>query len=808
MTADPKFRLITLAALAALWGSSAGAAEPLLDQPALAAPQTYRQAGGQPLAQALNELALRLSIALSFDPVLTEGLKSPALAGRLSAREALARLLAGSGLEIAARSDGSFTLRRSAAAAAPSAEADALPLVRGRASAESRATSEGTGSYAALAVSLGKLEQRPRDIPQSLSVLTRQQLDDRNLASLDEAMRNVTGISVETSSTGGNHGNFYARGYALDTVQIDGVVTPASTGSDLSTGFSMAVYDRVEVLRGPAGLLQGAGDPGGSINLVRKRASKEFAASYELFTGSWRRHEARFDVGGSLNETGSVRGRLVAAYQDRHSFVDHVNSRKPLVYGTAAIDLDARTTLSAGLTYQQYKGRPAFGLPAYEDGSFLEVPRSTNVDPAWSHINEELKEYFGEIEHRLENGGRARLSLVHREQDEPSRKFGWADCSVDRTSGDSCLISWIYRSHWKTQGADAFVSSPFEAFGRRHQLTLGADYRRVSKAFQYGGGDGAYVNVYRPDNRVPEPSYTFDNGNNSKTTQYGAYARAHLQLADRLQLALGGRLSWWERSEQNRNAYFNQFSDTHTEVKHKFTPLAGLVYTLNDSWSAYASYTSIFSPQTASDFQGRGLAPRTGKQFELGLKAELFDKQANAHVALFRMEDVNRATTDPDHLRYSIAAGKMRSEGLEAEITGRLLPRWDLSAGYAFNYTATLSGTDEEKRRLYSYIAPRHTLHLWSKYGFGPGALDGFSVGAGLRALSSTYRLAGDVKFEQRPYALASLQLGYRFGSGLEAALTIENLFDKVYYQRVWAAFGSNYYGEPRNAMLSLRGKF
>ncbi|RQO48701.1 TonB-dependent siderophore receptor [Variovorax sp. KBW07] len=767
----------------------------------------------QPLGSTLARIAGTSSQQISMDAEQVRGLNAPAVRGSLTAQQAVRMALAGSGLELVRTDSGNWSVRKLAApaprsAAMPAAEGGALGEVLVTAQAEPGATSEGTGSYAARAVTIGKQEQRLRDVPQSVSVLTRQQLDDRNLGSLDDAMRTVTGISVETSSTGGNHGNFYARGYALDSVQIDGVVTPASTGNDLSTGFGMAIYDRLEVLRGPAGLFQGAGDPGGTINLVRKRAQKDFAARYELTAGSWDRYEGQVDVTGPLNASGSVRGRLVAAYQDRHSFVDYVNSRKPLLYGTVDVDLGANTTLTGGITYQQYKGRPAFGLPAYTDGRFLDVRRSTNLDPAWNHITEEVKEYFGELNHRLANGGQAKLSLVYREQDEPTRKFGWSDCAVDRPSGDSCYISWMYRSHWRTYSADAFVTTPFDAFGRTHQVTVGADYRNIYKTFQYGGGDSGYINAYQPDNNVSQPSYAFDNGNRGKTTQYGTYARANLKATDRLQAVLGGRLSWWENTAHNRNAYFNQFTDTHAKVSRKFTPFAGLVYELSDNLSAYASYSSIFAPQIATDVAGQTLRPRTGKQAEVGLKAELFDKQANAHVALFRMQDVNRAMTDPDNLLFSIAAGKMRNEGLEAEITGRLSPRWDLSAGYAFTRTKTLEGTDEQKRQLYTYIAPRHTFNVWTRYRFGPGALQGFSVGGGVRAVSSTYRLAGDVKFEQKPYAVASLQVGYRFNPKLEATLTVDNLFDKVYYQRVWAAFGSNFYGEPRSFTLALRGKF
>ena len=766
------------------------------------APTVKLAIAAQPLGQALNELARQANLQLLFAPELVAGKTAPAVNGMLSVADSLERLLAGSGL--AAAIDGNSVIIRPA----PAATGKVATLAEITVSARQEATTdtELTKSYAAQAVSIGKGRQSLREIPQSVSVLTRQQLNDQNLLNLDDAMRGVTGITVEASSTGGNHGNFYSRGYALDAVQVDGVMTPASTGNDLSAGFGLAIYDRVEVLRGPAGLFQGAGDPGGTINLVRKRARDTFAASGVLSAGSWNRYYAEADVTGPLSTDGKVRGRLVAAYEHRRSFVDHVYAEKPLLYGTVAVDVAPGTVLTGGVTWQQYKGRPAFGLPAYEDGRLLDVPRSTYLDPAWNHITEKVTEYFAELDHKLDNGGQFKVTALYREQDEPSRNFGWSDCSADPVTGDSCLISWNYRSHWKTQGLDAYLATPFQAFGRSHDLIVGADYRQVHKHFQYGGGDNAPINIFHPDNNLARPSYTFSNGNDNRTKQFGLYARTRLQATERLAVNLGGRLTHWDNHTVNRNAYFNQFTDVSNTINAKFTPYAGLVYELDKQVSAYASYTRIFSPQSTTDAAGQTLKPRTGQQFELGLKAELFDKNVNAHAALFRMEDEHRVMPDPANPLFSIGAGKMRSQGMEAELSGSPLPGWNITSGYSYTSTRTLEGSDDQKAQLYTFIAPRHNVNLWTNYRLA-GALDKISVGGGLRSVSSMYRLNGPVKFAQGPVTTVGLQAGYRLSPKLELSLTVNNLFDKKYSTRVWAAYGSNFYGEPRNAMLTLRGQ-
>lgn len=755
------------------------------------------------LADSLVSLGRQAQVQILFSPGAVAGLQAPAVSGRLTPQAALDRLLARSGL-VAVPSGSGFIVRAPSGGSSSDATTLAPVTVTGR----DLATTEGTGSYTTPAVTIGKNVQSLREIPQSISVVTRQLLDDQNLVNLDDAMRTVTGVTVEAGSVGGNHGNFYSRGYALDTIQVDGVNTPASTGNDLSAGFGLAIYDRIEVLRGPAGLFQGAGDPGGTVNLVRKRAQRDFAFSGQVMAGSWDRYYTEADITGPLDSDGRLRGRLVASYDDRRSFVDGVYTRKPLFYGTMSFDVTPDTTLTAGATYQQYKGRPFFGLPGYTDGRLLDVRRSTNLDPSWNHITEEITEYFADVEHRLSNGGRIKVSGLYREQDEPSREFGWSDCAVDPVTGDTCLVSWKYRSNWKTYGLDAFVSTPFDAFGRTHELIVGADYRNVHKNFQYGGGDTADINLYHPNNDIPKPDYEFTNGNDSKTHQYGLYARTNLRVADAATVIAGGRLTWWNNKTANRNAYFNQFSNTDTSINAKFTPYLGLVVDLNDQLSAYTSYTSIFSPQTVTDVNGQPLNARTGKQFEIGLKGEFLDKRLNGHVALFRMDDENRAMTDPDNPLFSMAAGKMRNQGFEAEISGSPAPGWDITAGYAYTTTKTLQGTEDQKAQQYVFITPRHTFNLWTKYSFASGPMEGWSLGAGVRSVSSMYRLNGPVKFEQRPYTTVSAQAGYRFNKHVDATLTVNNLFDKVYYQRVWAAYGSNYYGEPRSVMLAVRATY
>ncbi|MCX7506058.1 TonB-dependent receptor plug domain-containing protein [Delftia tsuruhatensis] len=302
-------------ALAAGAGQAAEPAPASVPAPAPAA-QTYQIAPG-PLGRTLAGVATAAGISLSFDPALTEGLTSPALSGHYAPQQALQRLLAGSGLDMVARSDGSYTLRRQAApAGAGAGSTTVLNEVQVTARAERSATSEGTGSYAARAVTVGKGEQAIKDIPQSISVITRQRMDDQNLHTVDDVLASTTGITMYDSPMGGRY--VYSRGFRVDTYQFDGVNRAFYYPQADNFTSNAATLDRVEVVRGATGLLQGAGSPSAAINMVRKRPLAERQLEVSASVGSWNNLRSEIDATGPLNEAGlHVSGAYPLADTDR-----------------------------------------------------------------------------------------------------------------------------------------------------------------------------------------------------------------------------------------------------------------------------------------------------------------------------------------------------------------------------------------------------------------------------------------------------------------------------------------------------------
>lgn len=797
--------LIPLALAIRLALPLAGAA--LLPAVAHAQAATFNIPAGD-LGQSLNRFAQQAGISIVYRTADLRGLTSPGLKGSYEVEEGFSHLLAGSGY-LASKGEHGYQL----------VKRDVVELGDTTVSGQRLgATTEGTHSYASGAVSIGKGEHSLLETPQSVTVITRQRLDDQNMNSLQDAMRQVTGATVKTYNTGSSLNDVYMRGFLVDQVQVDGVSQITGQG-DMATSFDLAMYDRVEVLRGPGGLYAGSGEPAGTINLVRKRALGTFGLNGELAAGSWDRYRSMVDVTGPLNTEGTIRGRSVMAYENNQSFVDYVQNERPMFYGRLELDLNPSTTLSLGGTYQKNNSTPAFGLPAYADGTLLDVPRSTYVDAKWNRMKEETWEAFSELEHTLDNGGQWKTSLTYRDARLPLREFSWTTWVVNPQTQTADAARYSYYERIKTLGLDSFVTTPFEFAGRTHEFTLGGEYQHLDKAFTYGsvdldqdgyadevpiGIDGA--------NDLPLLDMPHTNFNYTKSRQYGVYGRTRLSMTDRLDLILGSRVSWYDADAKNANTFFDNFGNPSTRINGRTIPYGAVIYKFTPELAAYASYTSVFKPQSETDATGQKMIrPHEGKQYEVGLKQEMLNGRLNASLAMFRIYDENRAQWAGSPVNAYQAQGKVRSQGWEAELTGNLNDNWSIVTGYAYTMTRLLE--DDPNNGLssgdtYSTITPRHNFNLWSKYEFLDGTLKGFHVAGGTRVVSETLYTRSNTDFVQPGYAVSTAQFGYRLNEHLSSTLTVNNLFDRKYYERVDSAWGSNFYGEPRNVMLTLRGSY
>ena len=784
----------------ALIGLTAATAWPAVAQPAPRTPPAAEQGDSRhfdiaagTLSDVLARFAGDAGVALTFDAAPLRGLESQGLQGRFSTEQGFARLLEGSGFEAAHKGSGNYLLRQR-----PVGESTLAPV--NVTATTVTATTEGLPSYSAESVTLAKGTQRIRDIPQSVSVVTRQRIEDQNLTTVAEAMRQTVGMTV--SDFGSGTAEISSRGFQLDSIQVDGSAVQTGVGMWGTSSFDLALYDRVEVMRGPAGILQGSGEPGGAINLVRKRAHAQPRVSLTLQGGSWDRYRSELDATGALTGDGRLRARFVAAYEDAGSFIDKSYARKPLLYGTLEYDLSAATTLSAGITTQRMTSRPYVGLPVYPNGEMPDLPRSTYLGSDWDKKTEEAVTLFAEAEHRFDDGGEAHLRFSRIEREFALYTSAFGDSLIDPATGDMLRRALGSRGDTTDTSVELHVTRPFSALGREHRFTVGASTRSYEYWFSYENIAGLPQNAFDPDHSLPRPAFSLAAPTSQYTnTQHGLFGQLQLRVSDLTQVVVGGRLSHWKTDNKlNPGASYR--------VRDEFTPALGLIHDLSPAYSVYASYAGIFQPQNGQTVSGSALDPRTGEQYEIGLKGDLAGGRATLHAALFRINDENRAMTDPDNPGFSISSGKVRSEGFETELAGQITPKWNVSAGYAYTKTRNIKANPAQQGLRFAPGTPEHSVKIWNTLRVTGDQSRGWTVGGGLEYNSGLYAESSGVRWKQDAYTVAAASAAYRFDRNWSLALNVENLFDKKYFSRVSAGGRQNYYGNPRNFMLTLRGQF
>lgn len=652
---------------------------------------------------------------------------------------------------------------------------------------------------------LGKVPLKPRELPQSASVIDHERLEQQNLFSLDEAMQQATGVTVQPFQLLTTA--YYVRGFKVDSFELDGV--PALLGNTASSPQDMAIYERVEILRGSNGLLHGTGNPAATVNLVRKRPQREFAASTTLSAGRWDRYRAEVDVGGPLSASGNVRGRAVAAYEDRDYFYDVADQGTRLLYGVTEFDLSPDTLLTVGAQYQHIDSITNMaGVPMAKDGSNLGLSRDTYLDVDWDRFKWDTYRAFGSLEQQLGGGWKGKVSAEYQEADSRLRYAGSFGAIDPQTGDGGQLMGAAYKFKSIQRSLDANLNGPVRLFGLTHELLGGVTYAQGETrqdTARFLNLPNTLVNVYRWDpHGVPRPQIgQYTSPGTTTTTQKGLYALGRIKLAEPLTLVVGGRESWWDQDTPA----------TRFKPGRQFTPYGGLIWDFARDWSWYVSYAEVYQPQAdRQTWNSEPLSPVEGKTYETGIKGELADGRLNLSLAAFRIDLENNPQEDPDHPGppnnpFYISGGKVRSQGFELEGTGYLTPYWSLSAGYTYTSTEYLKDSQNDSGTRYSTFTPRHLLRLWSNYDL-PWQDRRWSVGGGLQAQSDYSVDYRGVSMRQGGYALVNMRLGYKIDEHWTAAVNVNNLFDRTYYQSLSNPNWNNRYGEPRSFNVSLRGAF
>jgi TonB-dependent siderophore receptor len=784
-----------------------------------------------PVGDALNELARLTGLQIMLFADVSRGITTAKLAGTYTPTAALDKLLQGTGLRYEFIGANSVAVR---AAAEATSSTQASPAV-------DELAIETVNVFGTLErqLSIGsKSGQSLRETPKSVTVVSRERLEAQSLNSLEEALRQTTGVTLASYGTGESW--FFSRGIRVQTVQFDGgaAALTGSFGNYLTP--DMATYERVEMLRGVDGMFTGAGEAGGVINLVRKRAQETPAVRLNLTTGSWDHYRADVDVTGALTDDGRLRGRAVVAYQNNGYVYDRAESEKTIVYGTAEYDLTPSTLLIGGVSYERRKedGYYPQGTGRYTTGEDIRLPRSWAYNPDWSHWYFTTKEAFVRVEQGYGNTGTVRLNMTRLEQDNSSRIFyaygalnpvTMAGVSAAGTGADNVASQNLF---------DLSASGTFGLLGGEHRYTLGVDYAKVDgsrskeytlNGYPWGVNQGPPIDLFHFDPALyPEPDVTLVSYYPERgQTQRGVYGAITLQLLEPLRLSLGGRYGEYEYANVSNN--FSTTGTTTSTLRYKdtaFIPSAALSWDFARDWTAYASYAETFKPQAnllQAPLPGTPLDPVTGAGYELGVKGELFGV-LNLAVSAYRVKRSNQGTRDTSYPLVRSTSGpvccyhvdniEMETDGVDVEMSGTVLPGWQMFAGY------TNSSTKFDPRATWAYyihMTPEHLLKLWTTYQL-PGTWSRVSVNGGVTAQSETYvtpfpaaetTYPAGYRFTQDAYALWNAAVQYRINDRWSVGLYGENLTDEAYYQALsLGARTETVYGRPRSYMLTVKGNW
>lgn len=712
---------------------------------------------------------------------------------------------------------------------------------------------ETEGSYSdPVTVSATKMIMSLRETPQSVSVITQQQIEDWGAVNIKEILSHTTGFYVSTGSSQ-DRPSYNVRGGTANLIQIDGVQQFPGGRRPTVNGDSIA-YERVEIIRGANGLVTGSGEPTATINLIRKRAnSTGLTGSAGVSAGSWNNYRQEVDVSSPLSAEGTIRGRIAAAHYDRDSFIDRYGQEKSSLYATVESDVTENTLVRAGVEIADTKSRGSINTNAapyyFADGSKINASRGyTGMTAKWSGWPLDEETYFVGLDHGFDNGWHLNsivtYNTIHMQGGDLFFLYpGSATQPIEyfNRDGSSTLgfsYSAIIGSSKDVQKTfDVTLQGPYELFGRTHDLIFSYNnFNRERTSYGFEANQAAVPltgwNGFTWTGDVARyPFKDLGRSNLGITESDGGFVATRVSLADPLKLILGARLTNWETNSRNYDPKTGAYIPPKTNAapsNHKLdgevTPYAGLVYDVTENIALYTSYTDAFVVQNNYDANDNLINPIVGESYEIGAKGEFIDGLLNVSFAYFENEKDNLAILDPAYpVNYKtpanntpyISSGKgNKAKGYELEVSGQLSENWNIYGGVSRTTTENNAGV-----RINTDI-PQTMFNLYSTYGFS-GTWEKLTLGGGInwqseysvmsRRPSGAPRNANGAlptvaeKRVQSSVMLANVMARYDLNDYWSVSFNANNLFDEEYFSSISSGDGSVTWGDPANYRVSVK---
>jgi len=614
-----------------------------------------------------------------------------------------------------------------------------------------------------------------RDVPQSIQVIPRQVIEDRQVVRLTELSDNVSGVQRVSGYGGLSSQSYVIRGFESSETFRNGFRDFSFTSPR-----DIANVEQVEILKGPASVLYGGGFTlSGIVNTVTEKPLAEPRYEASMTIGSYDFYRPTIDLTGPLTDDKSLLYRLNLAYENANSYRDFNENESIFVAPAITWQIGSRTTLTAEIEYQNYDYVFDRGLPP--DPIVLELPASRFLgEPDYNHAEFDSFSASYNFEHEFSGNWRFRQGfnalLVHGS----TQGTAPADFSAPFLESDGRTFQrQVFTSDEEQENyaLQSEISGEFQTGTIRHNLLFGVELARYRFAYSFFEAPLPAIDIFDPQyGAVPEPLVPSYSPEEYGSNNFGIYVQDLIEVLPNLKLLAGVRF------DSNDSFYRNEDETTDLEQSQSdFSPRVGIVYQPEDSTSLYFSWTNSFNPQFFSRNQeGKPFEPETGEQFEIGVKQDFFDGRLSATLALYEITKQNVLTTDPDNPNFSIQTGEQKSRGVELDIAGEILPGWNVIATYA--YTDAFVSKDNSlpvSDRLYN--VPLHSASLWTTYEIQSGNLEGLGFGLGVVYASEREAQLPNT-FTLPSYVRADASLFYRWDN-YRIGLNIKNIFDTKYYR-------------------------
>ena len=653
------------------------------------------------------------------------------------------------------------------------------------------------GYHATRSASATRTDTSIHETLQSISVVSKDVVEDIGATRLQDALDYAGGVGRANNFGGQGLTTFTVRGFTTGEFYRNGF--PINRGypnmPDANT------IERLEVLRGPATMLYGRGDPGGTFNVVSKQPLAEPKVTLGSQLDDQGMQRATLDASGPLDEQGRLAYRLNVVGEGGDTFRDHVETERygvtPVVTWQATDDTKVifegdfmrnNHPLDRGLTrYANQKGTPS-------------------RDTFWGEKD------VGKL-HNDNNMAQLRFEHLLNDNWTLGGGFQWLDGTLQGNAieanslaadGRTLSRNFNYRKlEWTDKDTQLNLTGHFSTGGFDHTLLTGVefeDYDYKSIIQRSSGLAGSYpIDIFDPVYGQPRPALTrtpTHDKENLKT--YAAFVQDQVALTERLKVLAGAR---FERFEHDYESYVTGVKPWNT-ADNAVTPRVGVIYDLTETVAVYADAARSFKPNTGAAREGGGFEPEKGKSYEMGIKWEALERQLSVDAAIYQIEKKNVLTTDPLDSTFSVAAGQVRSRGFDLNVAGNITPEWRVIGGYAY---VDAEVTKDNTIRVGSRLAniPRNSFSLLNVYEFQDGALKGLGLGAGGKYVAERVGQTSNTPFSMGAYTVVDLLGYYKVNDKVRLNLDVKNLFNRDYEE---GAFGNVYAypGEPRTVQVGI----